>query len=313
LATRREGERPKPIRLSPRQWAIVMTIAELGNIYDSWVPLRVIQDSLCDIADTKCRRGIAESARRLRLRGLLEADGKGRGLRYRLAPQMLALLGQISNRNGLTFRRSRSTKPVDAPWGTTLRIYKMILESRVGMYTREIERRLGISRTTVRYHINKLKRLGLVEEPFPGYVKPAPPDMRRVEEALEAAGELRVFLEAVGLIYANGRVWLRPFTTKEYAMVKKEGSLRKAQRELKQLRNRAIIIRLPGRRCRFGVYIINPIYPVQIPLHVHDKSTKHLYGGSRVWRRRRNSSSCRSCVRVRRGMLGDGGGCGGSC
>jgi DNA-binding transcriptional ArsR family regulator len=188
----------------------------------------------------------------------------------------------------------------------------MILESRVGMYTREIERRLGISRVAVRYHINKLKRLSLVEEPFPGYVKPAPPDMRRVEEALEAAGELRVFLEAVGLIYANGRIWLRPFTTKEYAMVKKEGSLRKAQRELKQLRDRAIIIRLPGRKCRFGVHIINPIYPVRIPEHIHDKSTKHLYGGWKVWRRRRNSSNCRSCVRVRRGMLGDGG-CGGSC
>ncbi len=170
-----------------------------------------------------------------------------------------------------------------------MRIYKMILESRIGMYTREIEGRLGISRTAVRYHINKLKRLGLVREPFPGYVEPAPPDMKRVEEALEAAGELRAVLEAVGLLYANGRIRLRPFTAKEYRAVKKDGSLRKAQRELKQLKDKAIIIRLPGRRCRFGIYIINPIYPVQIPQHTHDRSTNHFYGGQKVWKRRKSS------------------------
>jgi len=173
------------------------------------------------------------------------------------------------------------------------------------MYTREIERRLGISRTAVRYHINKLKKLSLVLEPLPGYVTPAPLDMGKVEKALEVAGEYRVVLEAVGLIYANGRIQLRPFTSKEYAIVKKE-SLRKAQHELKRLKDEAIIIRLPGRRCRLGVYIINPIYPVRIPEHVHDGSTRHLYGGSRVWKRRRNSSNHRSRVRVGRGILGDG-------
>jgi DNA-binding transcriptional ArsR family regulator len=173
------------------------------------------------------------------------------------------------------------------------------------MHTREIERRLGISRTAVRYHINKLKRLGLVEEPFPGYVKPAPPDMRRVEEALKAASELRVFLEAVGLIYANGRIQLKPFTAKEYAMVRK-ASLRKAQRELKRSSDEAIIIRLPGRKCRFGFYIINPIYPVRIPEHIHDRSTRHLYGGWRVWRRRKSSSNLRSRVPVMWGILGGG-------
>jgi predicted DNA-binding transcriptional regulator len=312
LATNVEGGRAKPIKPGPYQRRALVVMPELMRIYGNEIPLRAIQDRACG-DDVRCRKGVADGLRRWRKRGLVGARGARRGLIYIITPQLLELLYQLSNRKRLSLKRARSTRPVDAPWGTTLRIYKMILESRVGMYTREIERRLGISRVAVRYHINKLKRLGLVEEPFPGYVKPAPPDMRRVEEALEAAGELRVFLEAVGLIYANGRIWLRPFTTKEYAMVKKEGSLRKAQRELKQLRDRAIIIRLPGRRCRFGVYIINPIYPVQIPLHVHDKSTKHLYGGSRVWRRRRNSSSCRSCVRVRRGISGDGGGCGGPC
>jgi transposase len=248
----------------------------------------------------------------LRKRGLVVAKGAGRGLRYGFTPQLLEMLDQFSNQKGRSFKRTRSTRPVDAPWGTTLRIYKMILESRIGLFTREIEGRLGISRVAVRYHINKLKKLGLVVESSPGYVAPAPLDMK-VEKALEAAGEYRTVLEAVGLIYANGRVWLRPFTAKKYAMVKKEGSLRKAQRELKQLKDKAIIIRLPGRKCRFGVYIINPIYPVRIPEHVHDGSTKHLYGGWRVWKRRKNSSNGRSCVRVKRGILGDGGGCGGSC
>jgi DNA-binding transcriptional ArsR family regulator len=285
---------------------------ELRPIFDNEIPLRAIQDWACG-DDVRCRKGVADGLRRWRKRGLVVARGVGRGLRYSFTPQLLEMCVQLSDQSGWSFKRARSTRPVDGPWGTTLRIYKMILESRIGMYAREIEGRLGISRTAVRYHINKLKRLGLIREPFPGYVEPAPPDMKRVEEALEAAGEHRIVLEAVGLIYANGRLWLRPFTTKEYAMVKKEGSLRKAQRELKQLRDRAIIIRLPGRRCRFGVYIINPIYPVRIPEHVHDGSTKHLYGGWRVWKRRKNSSNGRSCMRVKWGVLGDGGGCGGSC
>jgi DNA-binding transcriptional ArsR family regulator len=279
---------------------------ELRPIFGNEIPLRAIQDWACG-DDVRCRKRVADGLRRWRKRGLVVARGAGRGLRYSFTPQLLEWLDQLSNQNGWSFKPTRSTRPVDGPWGTTLRIYKMILESRVGMHTREIERRLGISRTAVRYHINKLKRLGLVEEPFPGYVKPAPPDMRRVEEALEAAGELRVFLEALGLTYANGRIQLKPFTAKEYRMVRKEGSLRKAQRELKELRDRAIIIRLPGRKCRFGFYIINPIYPVRIPEHIHDESTKHLYGGWRVWKRRKNSSNCRSCVRVGLGILCDGG------
>jgi predicted DNA-binding transcriptional regulator len=307
-----EGGRAKLIKPGPYQRRALVVMPELMRIYGNEIPLRAIQDWACG-DDAKCRKGVADGLRRWRKRGLIGARGARRGLKYIITPQLLELLYQLSNRKRLSLKRTRSTRPVDAPWGTTLRIYKMILESRVGMRTREIERRLGISRTAVRYHINKLKRLGLVEEPFPGYVRPAPPDMRRVEEALEATSELRVFLEAVGLIYANGRIWLRPFTAKEYKMVKNDGSLRNAQRELKQLRDRAIIIRLPGRKCRFGFYIINPIYPVRIPEHIHDESTKHLYGGWRVWKRRKNSSNCRSCVRVGGGVLGVGGGCGGSC
>jgi DNA-binding transcriptional ArsR family regulator len=305
LATRAESGRQKPIKPGPRQWRALKAMIELRPMFGNEIPLRAIQDRACG-ENVKCRKGIADGLRRFRKRGLVIARGAKRGLRYGFTPQLLEWLDQLSKRKRLSFKPARSSKPVDAPWGTTLRIYKMILESRIGMYTREIEGKLGISRTAVRYHINKLKRLGLVEEPFPGYVKPAPPDMRRVEEALEAAGEYRAVLEAVGLIYANGRVWLRPFTAKKYAMVKKEGSLRKAQRELKQLRDRAIIIRLPGRKCRFGVYIINPIYPVQIPQHIHDRSTRHLYGRWRVWRRRKSSSNLRSRVPVMWGILGGG-------
>jgi predicted transcriptional regulator len=190
----------------------------------------------------------------------------------------------------------------------------MILESRIGMYTSEIERRLGISRTAVRYHVNKLKRLGLVIEPSPGYVAPAPLDIGRVKRALEAAGEYRVVLEAAGLIYANARIQPRLFTTKELAMIMKV-SLRKTQRVVKQLKDKNVIIRLPGRRCRLGFYIINPIYPAHIPQHVHDRSTKHLYGGWRVCKRckrRKNPSGCRSRVRVKWCTLSVGGGCGGS-
>jgi DNA-binding transcriptional ArsR family regulator len=267
---------------------------ELKPMFENEIPLRVIQDKVCS-ENVKCRKGIADGLRRLRRRGLLIARGSGRGLRYGFTPQLLEMLVQLSNQNGWTFKHVKSSKPADAPWGTKLRIYKMILESRIGVYTREIERKLGISRTAVRYHINKLKRLRLVVEPSPGYVAPTPPDMKRVERALEAAGEHRVLLEATGLIYANGRIRLRPFTSKEFAMVMK-GSLRNAQRIVKQLKDKAIIIRLPGRRCRFGIYVINPIYPVRIPQHVHDRSTRHLYGGSRVWKRRKNSSAWRSCA-----------------
>ena len=312
MITKIEGGRAKPIKPGPYQRRALIAMLELVLIFGNEIPLRAIQERACG-DDAKCRKGIADGLRRWRKRGLVVAKGARRGLRYGFAPQLLEMLDQSSNQKRWSLKRTRSTRPVDAPWGTTLRICKLILESRIGLFTREIEVRLGISRVAVRYHINKLKRLNLVREPFPGYVEPAPPDMKRVEEALEAAGEHRIVLEAVGLIYANGRIWLRPFTAKEYTMVKKEGSLRKAQRELKRLRDRAIIIRLPGRRCRFGVYIINPIYPVQIPQHVYDKSTRHLYGGSRVWKRRKNSSNCRSCVRVGRGMLGVGGGCEGSC
>ena len=304
-ATRVRDNKLELIRLGPHQRRALKAMLELRLIFGNEIPLKAIQDRACG-DDAKCRKGVTDGLRRLRKRGLVVARGARRGLRYIVTQQLIELY-QISKQKKQCFKRTRSTRPVDAPWGTTLRIYRMIVESRVGMHTREIERRLGISRTAVRYHINKLKRLGLVEEPFPGYVKPAPPDMRRVEEALEAAGELRVFLEALGLTYANGRIQIKPFTAKEYRMVRKEGSLRKAQRELKELRDRAIIIRLPGRRCRFGVYIINPIYPVQMPQHTHDRSTKHLYGGQRVWRRRKNSSSCRSCVRVGLGILCDGG------
>ena len=305
MATGVKDNKPTLIRLGPHQWRALEAMFELRLIFGNEIPLKVIQDRACG-DDAKCRKGVTDGLRRLRKRGLVVAKGARRGLRYGFTPQLLEMLDQSSNRKRCSLKRTRSTRPVDAPWGTTLRIYKMILESRIGLFTREIEGRLGISRVAVRYHINKLKRLGLVREPFLGYVEPAPLDMKRVEEALEVAGEHRIVLEAVGLVYANGRVWLRPFTTKEYAMVKKEGSLRKAQRELKQLRDRAIIIRLPGRKCRFGVYIINPIYPVRIPEHIHDKSTKHLYGGSRVWRRKRNRSPRRSRVRVKRGILGGG-------
>jgi len=304
LATMVENGRPKPIKLGPRQRLALRAMLELRPIFDNEIPLRAIQDWACG-DDVRCRKRVADGLRRWRKRGLVVARGAGRGLRYSFTPQLLEWLDQLSNQNGWSFKPTRSTRPVDGPWGTTLRIYKMILESR-GIYTREIQGNLGISRTAVRYHINKLKKLGLVVEPSPGYVAPAPLDMKKVERALEAAGEHRIVLEAVGLIYANGRVWLRPFTAKEYAMVKKEGSLRKAQRELKELRDRAIVIRLPGRKCRFGFYIINPIYPVRIPEHIHDESTKHLYGGWRVWKRRKNSSNGRSCVRVKWGILGDG-------
>jgi transposase len=300
LATRVRGGKPKLIKPGPYQRRALVTIFELMPIFGNEIPLKAIQDRACG-DNVKCRKGVADGLRRWRKRGLIGARGARRGLRYIITPQLLELLYQLSNRKRWSLKRTRSTRPVDSPWGTTLRIYKMILESRIGMYTSEIERRLGISRTAVRYHVNKLKRLGLVEEPFPSYVKPAPLDMRRVEEALKVADEHRIVLEAVGLIYANGRVWLRPFTTKEYAMVRK-ASLRKAQRELKQFKDKAIIIRLPGRRCRFGVHIINPIYPARIPQHVHDKGTRHLYGGSRVWRRRRNSSSCRSRAPVMGGV-----------
>jgi Mn-dependent DtxR family transcriptional regulator len=283
---------------------------ELRPMFDNEIPLRAVQDRACG-ENAKCRKRVADGLRRFRKRGLVIARGARRGLRYGFTPQLLEWLDQLSKRKRLSFKPTRSSRPVDSPWGTTLRIYKMILESRIGMHTSEIERRLGISRTAVRYHVNKLKRLGLIVEPSPGYVAPAPLDMSRVERALEVAGEYRVVLEAVGLIYANGRIWPRPFTSKELAMVMKV-SLRKAQREAKRLKDEAIIIRLPGRKCRFGVYIINSIYPVRIPQHVHDRSTRHLYGGSRVWKRRKNSSAWRSCVRVGRGALGDGGGCGGS-
>jgi predicted DNA-binding transcriptional regulator len=302
-ATRVRDDKPELIRLGPHQWRALEAMFELRLIFGNEIPLKAIQDRACG-DDAKCRKGVTDGLRRLRKRGLVGARGARRGLRYIVTQQLIELY-QISKRKKQCFKRTRSTRPVDAPWGTTLRVYKLILERR-GMFTREIEGMLGISRTAARYQINKLKKLDLVREPFPGYVEPAPPDMERVERALEAAGELRTILEAVGLIYANGRIQLKPFTAKEYRMVKKDGSLRKAQRELKQLKDKAIIIRLPGRRCRFGVYIINPIYPVQIPQHTHDRSTKHLYGGQRVWRRRKSSSSCRSRVRVGRGILGGG-------
>jgi biotin operon repressor len=285
-ATRVRDNKPELIRLGPHQRRALEAMLELRLIFGNEIPLKAIQDRACG-DDAKCRKGVTDGLRRLRKRGLVVARGARRGLRYIVTQQLIELY-QISKRKRRCFTRTRSTRPVDSAWGTTLRVFKMIVESR-GMFTREIEGRLGISRTAVRYHINKLKELDLVREPFPGFVEPAPLDMGRVERALEVAGELRAVLEAVGLIYANGRIWLRPFTAKEYRAVKKDGSLRKAQRELKQLKDEAIIIRLPGRRCRFGVYIINPIYPVQIPQHTHDRSAKHLYGGQRVWKRRKSS------------------------
>ncbi len=291
------GLKPKPIRLSSRQWAIVMKIVELAGIYDGMVPLKVIQDSLCSTTDVKCRRGIAESARRLRLRGLLEADGRGRGLRYRLAPQMLALLGQISNRNGLTFRRSRSTKPVDAPWGTKLRILKMVIESRVGIFIKDIAARIGISEAAVRYHVRYWEELGLVTRPSPGLVTLAPVDEGKVRKALEDAGEWGKTLESVGLRRVYGKLILKPFTAKEVAIFTGK-PLWRVQRALRQLRRRSVIIDMPGRKCRFKFYIINPVYPTSIPQHQHDKGTVHRYGGERVWRRKRNRPPCQSRVRV---------------
>jgi len=308
LATRIEGGRPKPIRLSPRQWAVVMKIAELAEIYDGMVPLRVIQEDLCNVADAKCKRGIAESARRLRLRGVLEADGRGRGLRYRLTPQMLAFLVQISNRNGLAFRRSRSTKPVDSPWGTKLRILKMVIESRVGIFIKDMAAKIGISEAAVRYHVRYWEKLGLVTRPSPGFVTLAPVDEGRVRKALEDAGEWGKVLESLGLRRVYGRLVLEPFTAKEVANSTGE-PLWKVQRVLRQLRRRSIIIDMPGRKCRFKIYIINPIYPTSIPQHLHDKGTVHRYGGQRVWKRRRPRPPRHSRVRV--GGI-DGGGCGGS-
>ena len=310
MTTRVRGGEPKLIKPGPYQRRALEAMIELRAIFGDEIPLRAIQDWACG-DDVKCRKGVAGGLRRFRRRGLVVARGVRRGLRYGFTQQLLEWLVQFSNQKGFTFKRTRSSRPVDAPWGTKLRIYKMILESRIGMYTREIQANLGISRTAVRYHINDLKKLGLIVEPSPGYVAPAPLDMGRVERALADAGEYRVILEAVGLVYANGRIWLRPFTTKGYAMVRKE-YLRRAQRELKQLRDGAIVIRLPGRRCRFGIYIINPIYPTRIPQHTHDRSTRHLYGGWRVRRRRRNSSNCRSRVQVG-GIYGGGGCCGWPC
>jgi predicted transcriptional regulator len=300
LATRIKSRRPKLIKPGPRQRMALIAMFELRAIFDNEIPLRAIQDRACG-DDVKCRRRVADGLRRFRRRGLVTARGARRGLRYGFTPQLLETLVQLSYQNGLTLKRIRSSRPVDSPWGSTLRIYRMILESRLGMYTGEIERRLGISRTAVRYHVNKLKRLGLVVEPSPGYVAPTPLDMERMERALEAASEYRVVLEAAGLIYANARIQPRLFTTKELAMIMKV-SLRKAQRIVKQLKDRNIIIRLPGRRCRLGFYIINPIYPTHVPQHVHDKSTKHLYGGQRTWKRKKSSSGCRSCVPVMWGV-----------
>jgi DNA-binding transcriptional ArsR family regulator len=162
----------------------------------------------------------------------------------------------------------------------------MVLESRIGMYTREIEARLGLSRVAVRYHVNRLKAWGLIVEPVRGYVRPAPLDPARLEKALQAAGELRVVLEALGLVYANGRVMLRPFATKEAAMLM-GSSLRKAQEKLRRSREDGVIIRVPGRRCRYGVCIINPVYPMRLPEHRHDRDTIHLYGGARRRRKLR--------------------------
>jgi transposase len=294
VATGVKGGRPKLKRLSARQWAIVMKIAELEDIYDGWIPLRVLQGSLCDIADAKCRRGITESARRLRLRGLLEVNGRGRGLKYRLAPQLRELLVQLSNQNGLTFRRSRSTRPVDSPWGTKLRILKMVVESRVGALIRDIAAKIGISEAATRYHVRYWEELGLVTRPSPGLVTLAPVDEGRVRKALEDAGEWGKILESVGLRRVYGKLVLEPFTAKEVA-VSTGKPLWRVQRALRQLRRRSIVIDMPGRKCRFKIYIINPIYPTSIPQHLHAKGTVHRYG---AWRRRRNRPPCQSCVRV---------------
>jgi hypothetical protein len=309
LATGVKGERPKLKRLSARQWAIVMKIAELEGIYDSAVPLKIVQDSLCSIADEKCRKGVAESARRLRRRGLLEADGRGRGLRYRLTPQLRELLVQLSNQKECAFRRSRSTKPVDAPWGTKLRILKMVVESRVGALIKDIAAKLGISEVAVRYHVRGWEDLDLVTRPSPGLVTLAPVDEGRVKKALEDAGEWGKILGSLGLRRVYGRLVLEPFTAKEFAIFTGQ-PLWKAQRILRRLRRRSIVIDMPGRKCRFKIYIINPIYPTCIPQHLHDKGTVHRYGGQRVWKRRRNRPPRHSRVRV--GGI-DGGGCGGFC
>jgi predicted transcriptional regulator len=287
-----------------------MKIVELVEIYDGMVPLRVIQDSLCSIDDEKCRRGVAESARRLRLRGLLEADGRGRGLKYRLAHQLRELLVQLSNRKGYTFRRSRSTRPVDSPWGTKLRILKMIVESKVGILIKDIAAKIGISEAAVRYHVRDWEELNLVVRPSPGFVALAPVDEGRVKKALEDAGEWGEILERLGLRRVYRKLVLEPFTAKEFANFTGQ-PLWKAQRILRQLRKRSIVIDMPGRKCRFKIYIINPIYPTSIPQHLHDEKTVHRYGGQRTWRRRRNRGNSPSChSRVRNG--GVGGGCGGS-
>ncbi len=297
MAARIESGRPKPIKLSSRQWAIVMKIAELEGIYDSAVPLRVIQDGLCDVADAKCRRGVAGSTRRLRRRGLLEADGRGRGLRYRLAPQLRELLNQLSNQKECAFRRSRSTKPVDAPWGTKLRILKMVVESGVGALIKDIAAKLGISEAATRYHVRGWEELGLLTRPSPGLVTLAPVDEGRVKKALEDAGEWGKILESLGLRRVYSRLVLEPFTAKEFAIFTRQ-PLWKAQRILRQLRKRSIIIDMPGRKCRFKIYIINPIYPTSIPQHLHGKGTVHRYGGQRIWKRKRNRPPRHSRVRV---------------
>jgi len=263
---------------------------ELRPLYGDYIPLRSIQDHVClngqkTHAEVKeCRRKVAAGLRRMRRRVLLKAVGQNRGLLYGFTRELLEIL----RRGGrdLLKRRRRSTRPVDAPFGTTLKVYKMILESRIGMFTREIEARLGISRVAVRYHVNRLKAWGLIVEPSRGYVRPAPLDLNRVNRALEAAKDLRVVLEALGLVYANGRIQPRPFTAKEAAMVMKV-SLRKAQGCLKQLKDNGVIIRAPGRRCRYGVYTINPVYPSRLPEHRHDRDTIHLYGGARRRRKLR--------------------------
>ena len=253
---------------------------ELRPLYGDYIPLRSIQDHVCfdQPKVRECRRRVAAGLRRLRKRMLLKAVGRGRRLQYGFTMRLLAVLKNGGMR--VLKARRRSTRPVDAPHGTTLRVLKMVLESRIGVYTREIQARLGISRVAVRYHVNRLKAWGLIVEPFRGYVKPAPLDPARLELALRAAGGSRILLEAVGLVYANGRIQPRLFTAKEAAMVL-DSSLRKAQELLKRLREDGVIIRVPGRRCRLGVYVINPVYPTLLPEHRHDRDTIHLYGGAR--------------------------------
>jgi DNA-binding transcriptional ArsR family regulator len=289
-----------------------MKIAELEWIYDGAVPLKVIQDSLCDVADAKCRRGIAESARRLRRRGLLEADGRKRGLRYRLAPQLRELLVQFSNQKRCSFRGSKSTRPVDSPWGTKLRILKMVVESRVGALVKDIAIKLGISEVAVRYHVRSLEELDLVTRPSSGLVTLAPIDESKVRKAIEDAGEWGKVIESLGLRRVYGKLVLESFTAKDVANTSGK-PLWKVQRVLRQLRRRSIVIDMPGRKCRFKIYIINPIYPTNIPQHLHDKGTIHRYGGQRVWRRKRDRSPRHSRVQIGGTRGSDGGGCGGSC